>query len=136
MKYFKVTAKCGHVGKGNYIPIDFPVRAESGKVAAKIVRYIGRVKHHKKDAILGVCEIEFTKYQQLIKENKNNPYLNCHSKQEQKFLCKNLEDFICLEESVVQTHSKQERKERIKYKLKKQKYSLSFDWAFEFEFAF
>ena len=28
MRYYMVTAKCGHVGRDYYIPIDFPVRAD------------------------------------------------------------------------------------------------------------
>lgn len=34
-KYFMVIAKCGHVGRKNYIPVKFAVVAESGKEAAK-----------------------------------------------------------------------------------------------------
>ena len=29
MKYYIVTAACGHVGRGRYVPIDFPVVAET-----------------------------------------------------------------------------------------------------------
>ena len=41
MKYYIVTAKCGHVGRDYYIPIDFPIRAESRTEAAKVAQ-IGR----------------------------------------------------------------------------------------------
>ena len=51
-KYFEVIVKCGHVGHGKYIVKKLAILAESAKQAAKIARYIPRVKHHKKDAIL------------------------------------------------------------------------------------
>ena len=28
-KYYIVKAKCGHVGRDKYIPIDFPIKAKS-----------------------------------------------------------------------------------------------------------
>ena len=31
IKYYNVTAKCGHVGRENYIPISFPVKALNAK---------------------------------------------------------------------------------------------------------
>ena len=37
-KYFEVQAMCGHVGKGKYIPISFPVIAINGKEAAEKAR--------------------------------------------------------------------------------------------------
>lgn len=43
-KYFEVQAMCGHVGKGKYIPISFPVIAINGKEAAEKVRSYPRVK--------------------------------------------------------------------------------------------
>ena len=39
MRYFIVTAKCGHVGRDNYIPIDFAVKAESASERDWINRY-------------------------------------------------------------------------------------------------
>lgn len=64
MSYFKVTAKCGHVGKGHYIIKDYFVKAEDGKEAAYKVRFFPRVKHDWKDAIVSVERItaeEFVK---------------------------------------------------------------------------
>ena len=37
-KYYKVYAKCGHVGRNSYILKWFYVKAESGSEAAKKVR--------------------------------------------------------------------------------------------------
>ena len=64
-KYFEVQAMCGHVGKGKYIPISFPVIAINGKEAAEKVRSYPRVKHHYKKAILNVWEISFDSYLKL-----------------------------------------------------------------------
>ena len=51
-KFFRVTCKCGHVGRQFFVRVDFPVNADSGKEAAEIARFIPRVKHDHKDAIL------------------------------------------------------------------------------------
>ena len=37
MRYYHVTAKCGHVGKDHYIPITFAVKAGSATEAASSV---------------------------------------------------------------------------------------------------
>lgn len=84
MRYFKVTAKCGHVGRHNYIVKDFYIEANSGKEVAFKVRYLPRVKHDRKDAILSVEVI--TKAECLIgKETQaEDPYFQVHSSTEQK----------------------------------------------------
>ena len=51
IRFFRVTTKCGHVGKHFYLPVDFAIYAENGKIAAKIARSKSRVKHHQKDDI-------------------------------------------------------------------------------------
>ena len=58
MKYFMVTAKCGHVGKNNFYKGTLFLKAENGKEAARIARDCPRVKHDQKDAILDVKEID------------------------------------------------------------------------------
>ncbi len=82
-KFFRVTCKCGHVGKQFFIRIDFPVNADSGKEAAEIARNIPRVKHDHKDAILNCVEIDYEEYQIIQKINNNDPYLKCKNPQEQ-----------------------------------------------------
>lgn len=84
--FFKVIAKCGHVGRQYYIPIAFPVAAENGKEAAAKVREFPRVKHHKKDAIISCDEITYKDYKELKKINSKDPYLKCHRKAEQKLI--------------------------------------------------
>ena len=74
-KYYKVTAKCGHVGRKYYIQITFPICAEDGKDAAKRVRNYPRVKHDHKDAILNVTQINYDEYLYLLALNNNDNYL-------------------------------------------------------------
>ena len=62
MNYYKVVAKCGHVRRGHYIIKDFFVTSEDGKEAAHKVRFLPRVKHDWKNAILSVeliTKVEF-----------------------------------------------------------------------------
>ena len=82
-KFFRVTCKCGHVGRQFFIRIDFPVNADSGKEAAEIARNMPRVKHNHKDAILNCVEIDYEEYQIIQKINNNDPYLKCKNPQEQ-----------------------------------------------------
>ncbi len=96
MNMYKVVCKCGHVGRGNYVKIAFPVVAESKKEAAVIGRMIPRVKHHHKDAILSVVEITKEEYLMLEDMNKNDPYLKCKNIQEQNHL--DLTDRLLTEE--------------------------------------
>ena len=83
LKFFRVTCKCGHVGRQFFVRIDFPVNADSGKEAAAIARQLPRVKHDHKDAILNCVEIDYEEYQILQKINNNDPYLKCKNPQEQ-----------------------------------------------------
>ena len=83
MRYFNVTAKCGHVGRGYYIPITFAVKAESAAEAASVARDLPRVKHHHKDAILSVKEVDLYEFEDQSHVNNYDPYLRCSSKKEQ-----------------------------------------------------
>ena len=85
-KYFKVTCKCGHVGIKYFIRISFPIVATCGKDASSIARYIPRVKHDHKDAILDCKEISYNEYLELQIINNNDPYLKCACKQEQEMI--------------------------------------------------
>lgn len=62
MKYYKVTAKCRHLGKGFYYLVDLFIKAENGRDAAKVVRKMPRVKHDHKYAVLNVREIVLDTY--------------------------------------------------------------------------
>lgn len=85
-KYFSVTAKCGHVGKRYYIPIDFAIRAESAQKAAQFARQLPRVKHDHKDAIQRVRRISYEDYLLLREQNDCDPYLKCKNVQEQRLI--------------------------------------------------
>lgn len=82
-RYFSVECKCGHAGKMYYIPIKFAIEANNGKEAAEKGRWIPRVKHHQKYCILSVKELTEEEYYLLLSENRNDPFLNCHSDEDQ-----------------------------------------------------
>ena len=118
-KYYMVIAKCGHVGRKNYIPIKFAVVAESGKEAAKKVRQFPRVKHNHKDAILDVRCITLEEFLEIKEINNNDPYLKCHSRQEQNLIINLAERMVTDFHNVKQAFDKQARKDRVAYKLRK-----------------
>ena len=114
-KYFKVNAKCGHVGRRKFINIDFAVVASNAKEAAAKTRRFGRVKHHYKDAINLVCEVSFEEFVELQEKYFNDPYVNCENIQDQR----KIED---LYERVNSYDFDDEKKDRcVEYKIKKQK---------------
>ena len=86
-KYFAVTTKCGHVGKGKFIIKTFAVVASDGKDAAEIARWLPRVKHHNKECILDVKKISEEMFQVLLEENSKDLYFQCRNVQEQKEKC-------------------------------------------------
>ena len=94
MNFFEVTAKCGHVGKGQFYMGLFYVRADNGSAAAAIVRLMPRVKHHHKDAILAVVKIEYDAFKAGQAEYANNPYFKCRNKQEQQSCLTDIESGI------------------------------------------
>lgn len=95
-KYFKVIAKCGHVGKGNYVPVAFAVKAESRSDASQKVMRYHRVKKQLSDAIISCEKIDKKSYKELVHVNANDPYLQCKCNRQQReirdftsFICKN-----------------------------------------------
>lgn len=116
---FAVEAKCGHVGKMFYIPIIFPVFAGSAKEAAHKVMGFSRVKHDHKDAIKAVRKIDAKEFNDLQRKNKNDPYLHCKNKQEQK-LIEGLEDRL-LEDEVNIAKRKTKRTRDPRRNIKKNK---------------
>lgn len=103
MRYYEVKAKCGHVGRNFYVLKTFAVRAADGREAAKIAREIPRVKHHHKDAIREVNEVDAARYHEIIDTNHEDPYFLCHSRQEQRSYT---EENIYQEESSTNTYVK------------------------------
>lgn len=83
---FEVVCKCGHVGRSRYVEIRFPIKAKSGKDAARIAREFPRVKHDRKDAILNVLKIDQKRFFELTEMNNLDPYLHCVCIQDQNLI--------------------------------------------------
>lgn len=84
--FYRVKAKCGHVGKNHYIEKKFYVIASSGKEAACKVRYFPRVKHDRKDAILSVESISQDEFNMGVANNRADKYFNVTNSSEQRLL--------------------------------------------------
>lgn len=82
-RYFRVTAKCGHVRRSKFILIDFAVVAESAAQAAEKVKWFPRVKHQHKDVIHNVVELTYNEFYYLRSLNKSDKYLQCKNIQKQ-----------------------------------------------------
>ena len=119
MKYFLVTAKCGHVGRGKYLEIEFPIFAESKSAAAQMCLKRPKVKKHLKNAISSVCEIDEDSYNSKLINFRNNTYVRAYTKKEIG------EWFDYVQELNLGPPKKRsfsDRKERINYLKKKNKY--------------
>lgn len=106
MKYFMVTAKCGHVGKNKYFEGTIYVKAHNGKDAARKVREMPRVKHDRKDAIMAVQEVDFDVFEAGRKANHHIHYYTCGSRQEQNYYLQEIEDNIFCEDNEKRKSSK------------------------------
>ena len=117
INYYLVYAKCGHVGKGNYLEVAFPVYAKTAHDAAQIVLKRPKVKKHLKNAITSVEEINYEDYLNELESFKNNEYIKAHSKKD-LIICEL--DVSHLESSFKQyKKSFSSRMERVNYILKK-----------------
>lgn len=119
--YYAVTAQFGHVGRGKYLPKTIAIMAETGEEAAEKVRWMPRVKHHRKYAIMNVKKITKDEYLELKQENKNDPYFKARSDKEQKELCPNLREQIVSYSNAKTVKQKADRADKIKFKMKKNK---------------
>ena len=119
-KYYKVVAKCGHVGRNKYILRNFYVRALDGKEAAEIARRMPRVKHDHKDAIRSVDEIDLETYRLGLMEVRSDPYRQCTSVQEQRRRCPGLDAKIRYEEKKSLPKKKMHMRSRLVEESKKQ----------------
>lgn len=119
---FAVTVKFGHVGRNKYIIKTIPVEAENGKSAANTARWMGRVKHHLKDAIVNVSEINSEQFALMQKEMNNDLYFKCRNIQEQREMCLEVEeDARNMIDDYDDDDRKQARMERIHFLNKKNK---------------
>ena len=112
--YYKVIAKCGHVGKNNYILKSFYISASSSKDAASKVKSKPRVKHNHKDVIRDVKKIEYEEFIKGLKIMASDKYFNVHSPQEQKIHNCVMEVEI-LPEIKKHKYKKERNGQRIKY---------------------
>ena len=62
IKFWKVTARGGHVGAGNTAELVFYIKAPNAIGASDAVKRFPAVKHHKNNAILKVVEITGAEY--------------------------------------------------------------------------
>lgn len=109
-KYYEVECKCGHTGSRKfYIPIKFAVKASNGKEAAEIGRQLPRCKHDHKDCVLGIREITHEEFVRISLVNRLDPFLNCHSIQEQKQF--DLSDRMVEDPHYRETHPEEVEKE-------------------------
>ena len=133
LKMYEVACKCGHVGRKHYVLVHFPIKAANGQEAAKIARYMGRVKHDHKDAILSVERIGEERYHELMTLNRNDPYLNCHNIQEQRVI--DITDRLVDEKEKVPYMKKKEKPLKILYygkqKIRRPKYYINNFYNFE-----
>ena len=120
---YEVKCKCGHVGKKNYIVIAFAVIAEDGKEAARIGRFMPRVKHDHPMAIVNVVRISYEDYLELKENNSNNLYLQCSSRQEQNRLCPEIYSEVkeLYDDDNDEYEYKEKRKQRLEFLFKKRK---------------
>jgi len=116
--FYEVTAKCGHVGRNHYCLKRFYVKAPDGRCAAKKVREIGRVKHHHKDAIRAVVEISEAEYFAGRQANKNDPYFNSSSVQEQRMNFDRITECVFEETQRIGHVNGESRKKRLMFQLR------------------
>lgn len=119
MNYYLVTAKCGHVGKGKYHEVEFPICASSKSEAAQSCLKRSKVKKQLKNAITCVVEISRELYLKRIEEMRSDIYVRAHTKRE---IC----HYIQMAESLIyENHRKkvnfESRAERVAYIMRKQR---------------
>ena len=115
MNYYKVLAKCGHVGKNYYILKNFFIEAEDGEDAARIIRYKPRVKHNHKDAIKNVTPITSYEYEKGIEEYLDDAYFHVDNKKDQWLLKAVKEDEIYREAEAKKKYKKRRNGQRVRY---------------------
>lgn len=114
MKYFMVTAKCGHVGKNNYYKGTLFFKANNGKEAARLARECPRVKHDQKDAILSVTEINSIIFEAGRELNHKIHYYTCETVQEQRMYMAEIADNIFVEDWVSEEPKKYTKKHSLR----------------------
>ena len=110
MMYYRVMAKCGHVRRNHYIIKNFYVKANDGKEAAAKVRSLPRVKHHWKDAIVEVNEIDEEEYLSGMRTTNEDMYFKVNNSSKQRMvLC------VDYDEVYEREYSEPKRKDKFLY---------------------
>jgi len=118
LNFYKVTAKCGHVGRNHYCLKPFYVKAPDGRCAARIVRGMSRVKHHHKDAIRAVVKISAAEYVAGRRANRRDPYLSCSNIQEHRMNFDLIAEYVLEEVRPVGYGNVESRKKRLMLRYK------------------
>lgn len=117
---FRVIAKFGHVGRNKYYEGTVYVQAQSAKEAALLVRWMPRVKHHHKDAILSVEEVSQQEFCEGQATMNHNPYFACSNIQQQRARCGEMSYLIKSENNHYDDKSYCSRRKRaLLYKLQR-----------------
>ena len=74
-KNFAVIVKCGHCGRGYFIPIMFSIYCKDIYTAIERIKAIPRVKHDQKDVVIDAFEITQTERYLIKAINDHDPYL-------------------------------------------------------------
>ena len=119
MNYYLVDAQFGHVGRNKYIIKTIATLANTAKEAAKQVRFMPRVKHDRKDAIIQVVKVDEEEFKFIKNNNDNDIYLKVTTIQNQRRLCKDLDEQVKYYDDDIKY--KKRNNETIKFKQKKYK---------------
>lgn len=114
-KYFKVVAKCGHVGRQFYYEGVFYLKSKSLSSAAQTVKNFPRVKHDHKDVIISVDEIDEQEYQEGVLAQSRNPYFNCTNLQQQSLYWDQIAPHVKLETEYQISYRKFKYEPHLKY---------------------
>lgn len=74
-RYFAVIVKCGHSGKGYYIPIMMTAKCKDMESAIEYVKTIPRVQRNKKDVVIDAFEITADERHFIEAINNHDAYL-------------------------------------------------------------
>lgn len=136
IKFFKVVAKCGHVGELMFYPVNFYVYAKNKSKAIELVKNLPRVKKSKSaSAIISISEISKDEFEKGRKEMDENLFLHHNELTEQQqqqlfdLIDQNKqEEVICRKVKRMIENASDDRMEEVfkikKFKHAKQQYAL------------
>ena len=123
-RFYIVTTRSGHVGKGHYIATERPIIAYSKEEAVYVAVKEPRSKTHNTSDCICVIEVSKEEYLEADTKSKNDPYNYCKNHSEQVL---SVPDYKVRREKTVKKQTTEERriakslrKERIAYQKKKE----------------